>query len=485
MTLADWILAFFVTLLSVTAAGHATLLKRDPKAALGWVAISLTLPVFGALLYFLFGINRIQTRAQSLERLSPASLDRADREPDDLASAPLRGDEAAAVSIDDLPPEFSELARVSEAVTGLPLAGDNRIEMLHNGEQAFPAMLQAIDGARESLYLITYIFETNATGRRFVDALARAVGRGVEVRVIIDGFGEWYSESRISRILAKRGVPVRLFLKPKLIPPTLHFNLRNHRKVLVVDGRIGFTGGMNIGDRHLAEDLGNPKRVVDVHFLLEGPVVSQLERVFLQDWLFVSGEELEPTAADRTPAGEAICRAAVDGPDEDLDKLVTILAGAVSAARHKVAIMSPYFLPPLPLASALKAAALRGVEVTVILPRRNNLPYVHWATRNMLWELLERGVRVYYQPPPFVHSKLFVVDDHYTHIGSANLDPRSLRLNFELAVEVFDKPFSRRVAGHIEAVRQTSREITLEEIDGRRFSERLRDSLFWLFSPYL
>ncbi len=471
MTLTDWILAFFVTLLSVLAAGHATLCKRDPKAALGWVAISLTLPVFGALLYFLFGINRIQTRAQTLERMSPARLD-------------LEPERAASVSIGDLPAEFSELARVSEAVTGLPLAGGNRIAMLHNGEQAYPEMLEVIDRAKETLYLTTYIFETNATGHKFIDALTRAVHRGVKVRVIIDGFGEWYSESRISKILAKRGVKVGLYLKPKLIPPTLHFNLRNHRKVLVADGWTGFTGGMNIGDRHLV-DLDNPKRVVDVHFCLQGPVVSQLERVFLEDWLFVSGEALEPTVIDSAVASGAICRAIVDGPNEDLDKLVTILVGAVSAARRKVAIMNPYFLPPLPLASALEAAALRGVEVTVILPELNNLRYVHWATRNMLLEILERGVRVYYQPPPFVHSKLFVVDDHYTQIGSANLDPRSLRLNFELAVEVFDEPFSLHVANHVEAVRQTSREILIEEITARRFPQRLRDSLFWLFSPYL
>ncbi len=482
MTLADWILAFFVTLLSVLAAGHATLWKRDPKAALGWVAISLTLPVFGALLYFLFGINRIQTRARTMERKSSR-----------LGPGP--GERAtSAVAIGDLPVEFSELARVSEAVTGLPLAGGNRIEMLHGGEQAYPEMLEAIDRATQTLYLTTYIFETNATGHRFVDALARAAGRGVEVRVIVDGFGEWYTgasperaliATKISKILAKQGVKAGLYLKPKLIPPTLHFNLRNHRKVLVADGWTGFTGGMNIGDRHLAGNLDNPKRVVDVHFRLQGPVVSQLERVFLEDWLFVSGEALEPTVTRRAAAGEATCRVVVDGPNEDLDKLVTILVGAVSAARRKVAIMNPYFLPPLPLASALEAAALRGVEVTVILPELNNLRYVHWATRNMLWEILKRGVRVYYQPPPFVHSKLFVVDDHYTQVGSANLDPRSLRLNFELAVEIFDEPFSRRVANHVEAVRQTSREILIEEIAARRFPEHLRDSLFWLFSPYL
>ncbi len=473
-----WILIALVATLSVTAAGHAALWKRDPKAALGWVAFSLTLPVFGALIYFLFGINRIQTRARALEGLSSGPLSGEAVGPDPSVTAP--------VALSVLPPELSELARISQAVTGLPLAGGNRIEMLHNGEQVYPAMLAVIDAARESLYLTTYIFESNTTGYRFVEALANAVARGVEVRVIIDGVGEWYSRPRTSKLLEQRGVRVARFLKPKLLPPTIHFNLRNHRKILVADGWTGFTGGINLGDRHLAEDLENPDRVVDVHFHLEGPIVAQLEKVFLDDWVFTSGEALDPTRVkDRAPAGEAICRAVVDGPDDDLDKLVTILAGAVSAARRKVAIMNPYFLPPRELIGALKAAALRGVEVNVILPEHNNLPYVHWATRNMLWELLERGVRIFYQPPPFVHSKLFLVDDQYLQVGSANFDPRSLRLNFELVVEVFDRDFAGLVAAHFDTVKNTSREALLEEVDSRSFRVRLRDSLAWLLTPYL
>jgi len=476
-----WILTLFVAVLGLGAAGHATLWKREPKAALGWVAFCLTLPIFGPLIYFLFGINRIKTRAKKLESAS-IGLPSVGTVPDVNPSA--------IVSISDLPAELSELARVSEAVTGLPLTGGNRIEALHNGEQAYPAMLEAIDRARDTLYLVTYIFESNATGRQFVDALARATARGVKVLVIIDGVGEWYARPRAAKLLADQGVKVHRFLKPKLIPPTIHFNLRNHRKILVADGRIGFTGGMNLGDRHLAENLDNPDRVVDVHFRLEGPVVAQLERVFLDDWAFICGEVHPPTSpdltsADSTSAGRAVCRTAVDGPDDDLDKLVTILVGAVSAARHKVAIMTPYFLPPRMLIGALQAAALRGVEVTVILPEVNNLPYVHWASRNQLWELLERGVRIYYQPPPFVHSKLFLVDDHYVQVGSANLDPRSLRLNFELAVEVFDKPFATLIGQHFETVRQGSCEVTLEEVDRRPFFIRLRDSILWLFSPYL
>ena len=244
---------------------------------------------------------------------------------------------------------------------------------------------------------------------------------------------------------------------------------------------------MNIGDRHLAQNPDNPSRVVDLHFRLEGPVVEQLEGAFLEDWLFASGEEVIPPGEINCAAREdgLCCRTITDGPNEDLDKLAMILLGAVSSARSRVLIMTPYFLPSREMIGALQVAALRGVEVVVILPERSNLPFVHWATQNMLWELLQWGVRVYHRPAPFAHSKLFVVDDHYGLIGSANMDPRSLRLNFELAVEIHGKSFAEAMGAHIEAVRQVSQEVTVDALERRPLSIRVRDALAWLFSPYL
>jgi len=166
-----------------------------------------------------------------------------------------------------------------------------------------------------------------------------------------------------------------------------------------------------------------------MHFGLSGPVAAQIEWVFLEDWGFAAGTPPLPKTLTPLQQGSALCRTIVEGPNEDFDKLSVILIGAISSARRRVSIMIPYFLPSREMISALQTAALRGVEVTVILPAKNNLPFVHWATRNMLWQLLQRGVRVYYQPPPFVHTKLFVVDDRYALIGSANMDSRSLRLN--------------------------------------------------------
>jgi cardiolipin synthase len=478
MSLLDWTPEILVALISVASSWHALLYKREPRAALAWIAVCLMLPIGGALLYYVFGINRVRTRARELRQSSAFRVE-----------IPYeRGRDAPPPSISGLsvPEEFAELAGISVAVVGAPLVGGNRVEVLHNGERAYPSMLEAIEDAKRHIFLSTYIFETDHTGRQFVDALARAHKRGVDVRVIVDGIGRLYSHPSAVRSLRELDVPAALFLPPRLFPPEVHINLRNHRKILAVDGRVAFTGGMNIGDRHLADDLSNPDRVIDAHFRLTGPVVDRIERVFLEDWRFVTGEDANPPPSDTDPPeGNAICQVVGDGPNEDLDPLIAILAAAVGSARRHISIVTPYFLPPPQVVSALQTAVLRGVEVSVILPSRNNLPYVHWATRNMLWEVLQRGVRVFYQPPPFAHTKLFLVDDHYAQIGSANWDPRSFRLNFELSVEVYEKPFVEDLSRHVESLRRDSREISLADVDQRPLLVRTRDALAWLCSPYL
>ena len=458
------------------AAGHALLHKRDHRAALGWITICLLLPVLGPFLYLVMGVNRIRTRAR---KLTPS-----EGEAEALAD-PTATDASCAQELSRIPDELSALEHIGRVMSGRDLVAGNRVSLLHNGEAAYPAMLEAIESAERRVFLATYIFHSDGTGRQFVDALARAVRRGIEVRVLVDGVGELYSRPRARNLLHEAGVPVARFLPPRLLPPSIFLNLRNHRKILVVDGTSAFVGGMNVGDHHLASRSEDSSRVVDLHLGVEGPVAVEVERTFLEDWRFASGEELPSSAVDTADHPRALCRVIVDGPNEDLNRLQSVLAGAISAARHRISIMTPYFLPPRELIAALQGAALRGVEVSVILPANNNLPFMTWAACKMLWELAEFGVRIFFQGGPFVHSKLFVVDEDYAHIGSANLDARSLRLNFELALEIYSRPLVTELLAHFDARREQGEEVTLDQLESRSLPVRLRDALAWLFHPYL
>jgi cardiolipin synthase len=226
--------------------------------------------------------------------------------------------------------------------------------------------------------------------------------------------------------------------------------------------------------------------ITDVHFSLRGPVLDDLAAVFDSDWKFATGKDLSATKAPSPDVkGDARCRVICDGPDDNLDALALTLQGVISGAAESVDIMTPYFLPTRGLMASLQSAALRGVRVRVVLPEKNNLFYIHWANRNLLLELIEWGVEAYYQPAPFCHSKILCVDQTYSLIGSANLDPRSLRLNFELGVEIFSAALSEELRAHIAEVVSVSDRITIETLEARSTASRLRDSLVSLFSPYL
>jgi len=472
-----WLALALQLALGLLCAWHALLTKREPRSALAWIGISLLLPLGGPLLYFIFGVNRIRTRGRHLQGRYALPLEFGYEQPDDPGQAPASPPAPA-------PSPGGQIAHASGRVSRRYCLPGNALDLLRNGEQAYPAMIEAIRSAERYVYLSTYIFGASGAARDVIEALKAAQRRGVTVCVLIDGLGQWYTLARARPLLKEAGVRVAEFLPLRLWPPSLHVNLRNHRKVLVVDGEVAFTGGMNIADYHCVAG-GGRNRVIDLHLRLRGPVVGQIEAVFAEDWHFATGQALPEPAPGGVSRGSASCRVITDGPNEDLDRLALVLLAAVSAAQRRVIIMTPYFLPSRELLGVLQAAALRGVPVSVLLPGKNNLPYVHWATRNMLWELLQHGVEVRYQPPPFVHSKVLLIDDGYAQVGSANLDPRSLRLNFELNVEVFDADFNAALAADFAAAWQVSRPVTLDEISRRGLGERTRDALCWLFSPYL
>jgi cardiolipin synthase A/B len=448
---------------AAVASCHALLTKPNPHSAFSWIMVCWLFPLAGPLLYVVFGINRVRTRARQLRGGLPTIRDE---------YVPPASDGFAA-----------QLTRIGDAVTQWSRIEGNAVEPLENGENAFPRMLSAIAAARESVWLTTYIFETDPVGQQFIDALAAAAARGVQVRVLVDGVGEWYSWPHVVPMLRRASVRSERFLPPRLLPtPRLAVNMRNHRKLLIADGQVAFIGGMNIGGREVGHAAH--RRMADLHFQVRGPIIAQLARAYAIDWQFAAREDLGAMSA-AVIAGTAVCRVITDGPDEDNDKLLYVIVGALSVARRQILIMTPYFIPQPELTSALQAAALRGVEVCLVIPERSNLRYVDWASRRWLTPLLERGVRIFLQPSPFSHTKLLVVDGAYAQIGSANLDPRSLRLNFEIAVEIYCADTCRPLVEYVSAAREKSTPYTLEHARGLSWASRTRNSLVWLLSPYL
>jgi cardiolipin synthase len=467
------LVAGFDFLAALLASIHVLLHKRDSRAATLWLGIIWFLPVLGPIFYLALGVNRIRRRAVLLGVHKTFSRPI----PDNLGEPQHSGAE-----------HLQMLAGVVGRVVAKPLTPGNQIKPLVNGDEAFPAMLAEIECAKKSISLASYIFDNDQSGIQFVDALARAVRRGVAVRVLIDAAGTRYSWPPVTHKLKRNQIPFAKFLPSSLFAPwrVATINLRNHRKILVVDGQSAFTGGMNI--RHGNVLRANPQSPVqDLHFRATGPVVTRLQEAFANDWAFTTGEILDDDTwfPESKECGNVIARIITDGPDADYDKLRWTLLAALAEAQTSVQILTPYFLPDNALVTALNLAALRAVRVDIILPAQSNLPFVHWASRAMWWQVLERGCRVWLTPPPFDHSKLMIVDGHWVLLGSANWDARSLRLNFELNVECYGRSFADEMAKVIEKKLHGAREVTLAEVDARSYPSKLRDATARLFSPYL
>ncbi|MFE1600519.1 phospholipase D-like domain-containing protein [Methylobacterium sp. ID0610] len=454
----------FVLALAVTL--HALLNKREVGAAIGWIGLAWLSPLAGSALYALFGINRVHRRARRLPVLPV-------RQPGVPQAEPVL-----------VPEPFRPLERAGDALTRLPLTGGNRVALLRHGDEAYPAMLEAIASAEHSIGLSSYIMRDDASGEAFVRALAAAKARGVAVCVLVDGIGSGYFFPAIYRRLEEEGIPAGLFMH-SAVPWRMPFlNLRTHKKLLVVDGRIGFVGGVNIGDENRVS-LNPPEPVRDTHFRLDGPVVGQLTQAFARDWAFVMGEDLDGPAwfPGLPPAGRIPARVVTSGPDADIEKIEFMVLAALATARHSIRIVTPYFLPSEILLTSLALAAMRGIAVDVVIPQASNHRLVDWATRAHVGPLLRSGVRIWLDRPPFDHSKLMVVDDAWCFIGSANWDTRSFRLNFELNVELYDPDFAAELNRLLAAKMEV--QLSRDAVRGRGLPVRLRDAGVRLLLPYL
>ena len=454
--------------IAVAVTIHVLLTKKDTAAATSWIGLAWFAPFFGGITYFVLGINRVRRRAVKLRGPSGA---RAKRHPHSRDGS-------------DAQHHLAALQLGISRITGRAIETGNRIDILNNGDEAYPAMLAAIAEAQHSIGLSSYIYRADDIGGQFVQALAAAQKRGVAVRVIVDGVGSGWMRSPAYHALRHPGLPAGRFMH-SMLPWRMPFlNLRSHKKILVVDGRIGFTGGVNIADQNrLAINPKDP--IQDTHFRIEGPVTTQLTYAFARDWAFVADEVLDGPAwfPELGGRGPSIARVITAGPDEDLEKIEQAILQAIACSRTSIQVMTPYFLPDQRVITALGLAAQRGVTVDIVIPSKNVHRSMDWATQANVGPLLESGVRIWRCPPPFRHSKIMVIEGEWSLIGSSNWDMRSFRLNFELSIEAYDKALAARL-GQIVSENHTL-PLTLEELNRRPFHIRMRDAAARLMLPYL
>jgi len=480
--------------------------KHRPVSAVLWLAVVWALPMWGALGYLVLGVDQIRRFApgpKRLERLFRSYIERgpeellapgaepraAGAEPEAPGDAPGAAGAEAAASEADAPTlallRGAHILRLTEpAIRPYRITRGNHIELLVDGVELYPAMEEAIEGAEERIDFQTYILTPDPAGRGLVERLAARAAAGVRVRLLYDGFA-----SAPAYFTGFLGAARRSGIAVAASHPRGYPNLRNHRKVAVVDGRVAFVGGMNIDDRNLPGPGGTPPDR-DYHLRVHGPAVRDLEFQFLIDWSRATGDALERLTHDTPPRwtptdGDALAQVIPGGPERSGGGLAMAFFGAIAAAERSVEIVTPYFLPDEALMSALRYAGTRGVEVRIVLPGRSNHWYTAHAARALYDRLLESGVRIYERRPPFMHAKALVVDGVYSMLGSANLDYRSLYLNFELNLEVASATFASTVLRQVELEICESVEVSLEAHERRPVGRRLTESVCRLLHPML
>jgi len=486
------------------------LLTKTEHAAPAWLALVLISPFLGAGLYWILGINRVERRARRYRGRK-------------LRHVPQHKD--AALPFADMPTHHQrQLFAYESAVHDAPFLGGNSVKPLIGADQAFPEMLKAIDDAKHSIALSVYIFDTDEVGCKFIAALKDAHARGVKVVVLVDEIGMGSKKHAADADLAKDGIATARFIPQKLkFLPVV--NLRNHRKIMIIDGEVGFIGGMNIclnyGETTQQQDggvagsggasagsgssgssgssgrlwrqRGRPRgryrgAVRDMHFRMTGPALEQMNAIFEEDWKFATGESVVlPTpvvdqAAVTTPQ---YVRIVPDGPDNPFQRTMWIMLGALALSQKSVHILTPYFLPNDVLSHALAICALRGVDVRVVVPGSTDIKLVDWAMRAKFQGLVEHGVKIYTGGKPFDHTKLMVVDDAWVLAGSSNWDQRSLRLNFEANFECYDAGLATTLEAHFQAMQQQAELVSLTALQAQPFHIRLRNNIARLFTPYL
>lgn len=446
--------------------------KREPGSAIAWIMAIIFIPIFGGVLFLLFGINSIGRRR---EGKIAAARDLAPKLPD-IEQHQLRDLE--------LTRQQTRLASLINKESGGVLTGGNAVEIIADTRRTLHSIEEAIRGARDTLDLEYYIWQPDRTGTRLRDMLIERAKAGVKVRFLYDSLGSMSLHRKFLSPMTEAGIQVVPFLPGSTLREKWSLNNRCHRKIVVVDGKIGFTGGMNIGDEYLGADpeIGHWR---DTHLRIEGPAVWQLQQVFAEDWYYSTGEELVDPVLFPPPSltGEGIAQVVSGGPDGVNEPFHTLTFAAINEARESITIATSYFAPTVPLIMALETAAVRGVKVRLMIAGNSVYPWTVWVGRSFYDTLLRVGVEIYEYKKGILHSKTMTIDGVWSLVGTPNFDYRSMLLNFEVALALYGEGYAKTLEEQFTKDLKVSRQIHLKEWENRALTRVFVENVCRLIAP--
>lgn len=471
-------LVFLIT--SVPVAVVIILEKRSPFKTISWLLILILFPVIGIGFYLFFGQEYRKRKLFSRKGIKILGELRR------LTNRQLREFNEPHVNVDPEVLEKKNIIRLLLNNSDALLTTGNQLKILLNGKETFKAIFDAIKNAKHHIHLEYYIFANDDIGNKMKDLLIAKSCEGVEVRVIIDDVGSWGLKRKFLSELRKNGVKIYPFMEVRFPRLTSRVNFRNHRKIVIVDGKIGFTGGINIADRYIhgLPKLG-PWR--DTHLQITGDAVDGLQVIFAADWYFVTKENLSGDAYFpplKETAGTPV-QISASGPDSDWENIGMAFFAAIGNAKKLIYISTPYMMPPSYISLALKTAALSDIDVRIIIPGVSDAIIPKWCSLSYVEKLLEAGVRIYTYQAGFIHSKTIIVDDILSSIGTTNLDFRSIETNFEVNAFIYEREFTQEMKKQFRADLRNSREIKLAEWRLRPWHHKFRESLAHIISPMM
>ena len=472
----EWLVSFFGYALTVALVPVVLLSKkRQPVSSVAWMLAIVLVPIGGALLFLLFGLNRIERRSASRQRSIEA-----------LAARGGEGREFERPPHPSDRPEAQRLMRLAARLTRAWPTYGNDIELLTDTNRTLGLIEQTLLNARESIHLEYYIWRPDRTGMRLRDLLIRRAREGVRVRFLYDGFGSFWLTQRFFRSMREAGIEIATFLPGQTLRERLSWNLRNHRKIIVVDGRVAFTGGMNIGDEYIGRDssIGFWR---DAHLRIVGPEVREHQRIFAEDWFFATGKRLlgDESFPPLSPCGSAIAQTISGGPADDASVFQALMLEAIGEAQERLLLVTSYFAPPTTIVAALENAAFRGVRVRLLVSGYMNLRWPLLAGRSAYDSLLKAGVEIFEYQRGLMHSKTLTIDGHWSLVGSANVDCRSMFLNFEAGVAMYDKEIASQLEQQFERDARDSTQIMPDVWALRSRIHVIRENFCRLFTPVL